>query len=86
MKANQYTYNLPQDYVMQPQHRQKLDSFVIKHDLTNEEAQELVGLHVELVEEFAKEIQKAITPTVLFFVILSIVSTTVIAVGISIIF
>lgn len=58
MDPSKYVYKLPEDYEMKPEHREKLDDLVVKCQLTNEEAQELIDLHVELVEEYAKEMKK----------------------------
>lgn len=77
MTPEKYVYELPDGYVMKPQHREKLDGFVKEHDLTNVEAQGLIDLHVELVEEFATEMQKAMVPTVIFFVTASIIATAI---------
>lgn len=77
MEVSEYTYKLPDDYEMKPKHREKLDRLVTRFKLTNAEAQKAVDLHVELVEEYAKELKKAIVPTVIFFVTISIVGAAV---------
>lgn len=56
MDTKAYVYKLPQGYEIKPGTRSKLDAITSKYKLMNEEAQEFVDLHVELVEEYAAEV------------------------------
>ena len=76
MEPEKYVYKLPDDYTMKFQHRVKIDKLVKEQNLTNEEAQEWIDLHVELVEELFGEMQGAMVRSVIFF---SAVSVSVIA-------
>lgn len=53
MRVNEYTYKLPADYTIKPETREKLDKLVYQLGLSNEQAQEFIDLHVELMEEYA---------------------------------
>lgn len=76
-----YVYKLPEDYVLEPKMRRKLDVFVGNANLTNVQAQKMVDLHVELVEEYAAAMKDAMyglalaTGVVTFIVAAVIVST-----------
>jgi len=53
-----FVYELPEDYDLSDEHREKLDSLLEKLDVTdNDLAQELIDLHIELVEETLKNFQ-----------------------------
>ena len=67
-----YTYNLPDDYTMKYKHRSEIDNLVVEQNLTNEEAQRWIDLHVELVEEFAGEMQGVMVRSVMFFTAVSV--------------
>lgn len=56
MKAEEYIYKLPEDYVIKSETREKLDKLVHQLGLSNEQAQEFVDIHVELMEEYAAEL------------------------------
>lgn len=71
MEPEDYTYKLPSDYTMKPEHRAKLDKFVREYSLTNDEAQGLVDLHVELVEEYAALMRQAMCGLVITTFIIS---------------
>ena len=54
MDTSQYTYVLPEGYTMPEDKRVKLDKLTSNMKLTNIQAQKLVDLHVELVDEYAE--------------------------------
>jgi hypothetical protein len=72
MEPEKYIYELPDDYTMKFVHRVKIDKLVKEQNLTNEEAQRWIDLHVELVEEFAGEMQGVMVRSVMFFTAVSI--------------
>lgn len=53
MKSKTYIYFLPDDYELEGETRRKLDEFVDHVGMNNTQAQQMVDLHVELVEEYA---------------------------------
>lgn len=57
MSPKDFTYNLPDGYEFKPEHRAKVDSWMEKAGVTdNQVAQELIDIHVEIVEDFANEL------------------------------
>lgn len=63
MEPHQYTYKLPEGYTLNHKHRSLLDILVGRHKMTNEEAQDFVDLHVEMIEEYAKGVAHLIADT-----------------------
>lgn len=56
MKApKDFVYHLPDDYIIKPHHRERLDKIMGELNATEEQAQEVIDLHVEIVEETLKE-------------------------------
>lgn len=55
-----YRYKLPEDYVMQPEHRKQLDALVAKTGISNVDAQAFVDLHIDLTEDFVDRLQPAL--------------------------
>lgn len=68
MDTKSYIYRLPNDYTIEPSTRTKLDAITSKYKLMNEEAQEFVDLHVELVEEYAEKVGVYVRTTILYAV------------------
>jgi ferritin-like metal-binding protein YciE len=60
MKAQEYTYTLPEGYTMEPQFREKLDLLVEEAQLPNELAQKFIDLHIELTEDFINRYEAAV--------------------------
>lgn len=60
MTAQKYTYSLPEDYILEPQFREKLDMLVEEAQMSNELAQKFVDLHIELTEDFVNRLQEAV--------------------------
>lgn len=56
----EYVYQLPEDYELSSENKEKLDSLCRKLELTNLQAQQLVDLHVEFVDELFVNIQTAL--------------------------
>lgn len=56
MNATEYVYVLSGDYTLQPKHREKLDHIVQETGLSNEAAQKIIDLHVEITEEYSTAI------------------------------
>ena len=55
-----FVYKLPEGYEFKPEHRAKVDAFMEKAGITdNDLAQELIDIHVEIVEAYATELQSA---------------------------
>lgn len=82
--ASAYTYKLPEDYTLEPQHRAKLDVLVAKTGLSEQDAQAFVDLHVELTEDFVDRLRPMlrglVVRRILFWFILMLIAN--IAVGI----
>jgi len=57
MKAEKYTYILPEGYTIQPETRKQLDALVSRAGITNTLAQEFIDLHVTMMEEYAALIE-----------------------------
>lgn len=57
MHPKDFTYKLPEDYEFKPEHRAKIDAVMEKLGADNETAQELIDIHVEIVEDFATGLQ-----------------------------
>lgn len=60
MKPKDFVYELPEGYEFKPEHREKIDGIMEKLGVTdNALAQELIDIHVEIVEDYASELQGA---------------------------
>lgn len=60
MTAKDFTYTLPEDYEMKPEHRAKLDAVFDEIGIKdNALAQKLIDIHVEIMEEYANELEAA---------------------------
>lgn len=58
MSPKDFIYDLPEDYVLSDDRRERLDSLMEKLNVTdNALAQELMDFHVEVVEEVAAAFQ-----------------------------
>lgn len=56
MSPKDFVYNLPEGYEFKPEHRAKIDAVMEKLGADNETAQELIDIHVEIVETYASEL------------------------------
>lgn len=57
-----FIYELPDGYEFKPEHREKIDAILAKLGVTdNALAQELINVHVEIVENYAAELNAAQT-------------------------
>jgi len=56
MTAKDFVYKLPDDYEIKPEHRAKLDKVMDELKASNELAQQLLDIHVEIMESFAAEL------------------------------
>lgn len=55
MSPKDFVYDLPEDYVLSNERREKLDSLMEELNVTdNALAQKLIDFHVEIVEEVAE--------------------------------
>jgi acid phosphatase class B len=59
--AEEFTYVLPEDYVLQDKHRKKLDKLVNETRMNNPHAQQFIDLHVEITDETVNLVVKAMT-------------------------
>lgn len=57
--AQYYEYKLPEDYVFKPDVRLKFDNLVDELYLSQIQAQRFLDLHVEMMEEYAEELEIA---------------------------
>lgn len=55
MKSKDFTYALPDGYVFSDEHRAKIDKVMDELGADNETAQELINIHVELLEQYVTE-------------------------------
>lgn len=53
MKSEEYKYELPEGYEFKPETREKIDTLVHRLGLSQEDMQEFINIHVELMEEYA---------------------------------
>lgn len=56
MNTKDYIYKLPEGYEFKPEHREKIDAVMEKLGADNETAQELINIHVEIVEDYTAEL------------------------------
>lgn len=58
-RAENYEYELPEGYTMDPTLRQRLDALVDEAGMDETLARRFVALHVELVEDYAERLAEA---------------------------
>ena len=59
IKAEDFTYILPEGYEFKPEDRAKIDAIMNRLGADNSDAQALIDVHVEILEAYAQELDKA---------------------------
>ena len=54
-----FNYVLPEDYVIKPEHRERLDAIMTEMNATEEQAQKIIDLHVDIVEDTLAQVMAA---------------------------